>query len=81
MPLSDESAWPRLVAEIEAFLGEPDRRSAEPEALSLEKLTKRERTVLEGIAEGLNNSEIATALGLSEKPFVTTSPGYSTRFP
>ena len=30
-------------------------------------LTRRERAVLEGIAEELDNSEIATLLGLSEK--------------
>ena len=35
--------------------------------LPLDELTSRERSVLEGIAEGLDNSEIASALGLSEK--------------
>jgi DNA-binding NarL/FixJ family response regulator len=30
-------------------------------------ITPRERSVLEAIADGLNNCEIATALGLSEK--------------
>ncbi len=36
-------------------------------ALPLGELTPRERTVLEAIAGGLDNSEIASALGLSEK--------------
>jgi len=36
-------------------------------ALPLDKLTPRERAVLEGIAEGLDNSEIAASLGLSVK--------------
>ena len=31
------------------------------------ELTPRERAVLEAIADGLDNSEIASALGLSEK--------------
>ena len=35
--------------------------------LPLEELTPRERAVLEAIADGLDNSEIASALGLSEK--------------
>jgi DNA-binding NarL/FixJ family response regulator len=30
-------------------------------------LTPRERAVLEGIAQGMGNSEIATSLGLAEK--------------
>jgi DNA-binding NarL/FixJ family response regulator len=36
-------------------------------ALPLDKLTPRERAVLEGIVEGLDNSEIAASLELSEK--------------
>jgi DNA-binding NarL/FixJ family response regulator len=35
--------------------------------LPLDELTPRERVVLEGIAEGLNNAEIAASLRLSEK--------------
>lgn len=35
--------------------------------LPLNELTARERAVLERIAEGLDNSEIAASLGLSEK--------------
>jgi len=35
--------------------------------LRFDDLTLRERAVLEGIAEGLNNSQIAESLRLSEK--------------
>ena len=68
MPLADEPAWPRLLAEVRSFLSES---SAVPvtgrKTLPLAELTPRERAVLEGIAEGLNNAEIAAALKLSEK--------------
>jgi len=68
MPLADEPAWPRLVAEVRRFLAEPSAASAASHsALPLGELTPRERAVLEGIAEGLDNAEIATSLGLSEK--------------
>ena len=67
MPLGDEPAWPRLVAEVKAFLREPAEHTVTRGALPLEELTPRERAVLEGIAEGLDNSEIAASLGLSEK--------------
>ncbi len=68
MPLADEPAWPRLVEEVRRFLAEPDvAPAAERSGLPLDELTPRERAVLEGIAEGLDNSEIATSLGLSEK--------------
>jgi pimeloyl-ACP methyl ester carboxylesterase/DNA-binding CsgD family transcriptional regulator len=68
MPLADEPAWPRLLDEMGRFLAEP---AASPAAgrggLPLHELTPRERAVLEGIAEGLDNAGIATSLGLSEK--------------
>jgi DNA-binding NarL/FixJ family response regulator len=67
MPLGDEPAWPCLVAEVRAFLGEPEKNVAPSNGLPLDELTTRERAVLEGIAGGLDNSEIATSLGLSEK--------------
>jgi len=68
MPLADEPAWPRLVDEIRKFLAEPTAApAAGRKALPLNELTPRERAVLEGIAEGLDNSEIAGSLGLSEK--------------
>jgi pimeloyl-ACP methyl ester carboxylesterase/DNA-binding CsgD family transcriptional regulator len=67
MPLADEPAWPRLVDEIERFLAEPDKRVVTGSVLPLNELTPRERAVLDGIAEGLDNAEIAASLGLSEK--------------
>ena len=68
MPLADEPAWPRLLDEMQRFLAEPSTAPVTGRnALPLDKLTPRERAVLEGIAEGLNNSEIAASLELSEK--------------
>jgi DNA-binding NarL/FixJ family response regulator len=67
MPLADEPAWPRLVEEAQRFLSEPANGGASHGALPLGELTPRERVVLDGIAEGLDNVEIATLLGLSEK--------------
>ena len=69
MPLADEPAWPRLVDELKRFLDRSRRRSrrAGRNALPLDELTPRERAVLEGIAEGQDNTEIAASLGLSEK--------------
>jgi DNA-binding NarL/FixJ family response regulator len=68
MPLADEPEWPRMVGELHRFLALPatDRRSNSAD-LPLDELTPRERAVLEGIASGLDNAEIAAALGLSEK--------------
>lgn len=68
MPLADEPAWPRLVDEMRRFLAEPAAAPTNSRnALPLGELTSRERAVLEGIAEGLDNTEIAASLGLSEK--------------
>jgi pimeloyl-ACP methyl ester carboxylesterase/DNA-binding CsgD family transcriptional regulator len=69
MPLPEDPEWTRLVTEVEAFLNEPAPAERTPprNALVLHELTRRERAVLDGIAEGLNNAEIAASLGLSEK--------------
>jgi pimeloyl-ACP methyl ester carboxylesterase/DNA-binding CsgD family transcriptional regulator len=67
MPLGDEPTWPEIVTLIEKFLKESPKQAEVRTALQLDELTARERAVLEGIADGLDNSEIATALGLSEK--------------
>ena len=45
----------------------PDTSIRKRSALPLDDLTPRERAILEGIAEGLDNAEIASLLGLSEK--------------
>ncbi len=68
MPLPEEPAWPRLLDEMRRFLAEPSVAvAAGRKALPLDELTPRERAVLEGIAEGLDNAEIAVSLELSEK--------------
>jgi pimeloyl-ACP methyl ester carboxylesterase/DNA-binding CsgD family transcriptional regulator len=64
MPLADEPAWPRLVSEIRGFLAEPAPVS---HGLPLDQLTPRELAVLERIAEGMDNTELAASLGVSEK--------------
>jgi pimeloyl-ACP methyl ester carboxylesterase/DNA-binding CsgD family transcriptional regulator len=65
MPLLDEAEWSRLVQEMRKFLSEPGRHRTN--SLPLDELTPRERAVLEAIADGLDNAEIANMLGLSEK--------------
>jgi pimeloyl-ACP methyl ester carboxylesterase/DNA-binding CsgD family transcriptional regulator len=67
MPLADEPAWLQLVTEMRRFLSEPVVETAAGPGLALDDLTPRERAVLEGIAGGLDNGEIAMSLGLSEK--------------
>jgi pimeloyl-ACP methyl ester carboxylesterase/DNA-binding CsgD family transcriptional regulator len=67
MPLPNEPAWPRLVSEIRSFLARPETSTHKRTALPLDDLTPRERAILEAIAEGLDNAEIASLLGLSEK--------------
>ena len=65
MPLLDEPEWPGLVQEMRKFLSEPGRQRTN--GLPLDELTPRERAVLEAIADGLDNAEIANMLRLSEK--------------
>ncbi len=68
MLLADEPAWARLYAEVRDFLAEPTNAPAPcRSALPLDTLTPRERAILEGIAEGLDNSELAASLQMAEK--------------
>jgi len=65
MLLPEEPAWARFVEEARAFLRTPDAPPGIED--KLDDLTERERQVLEGIARGLDNAEIAASLALSEK--------------
>jgi DNA-binding CsgD family transcriptional regulator len=67
MPLANDPEWLRLVTEVRAFLNQPADRAPAHNALPLRELTPRERAVLDRIAAGLDNSQIAASLGLSEK--------------
>ena len=62
--LADEPAWGEFVSELETFLGAP--RSPASSA-GFGDLSPRELEVLELVAEGLTNGEIAARLVLSER--------------
>jgi pimeloyl-ACP methyl ester carboxylesterase/DNA-binding CsgD family transcriptional regulator len=61
--LEDEPAWRRWVEELRAFLPGP---AAEIDP-TFATLSRRERDVVEFIARGCDNAQIAAHLGLSEK--------------
>jgi DNA-binding CsgD family transcriptional regulator len=66
--LAQEPAWMRFLSEMRSFLYEGtacDERSAIIRRLST--LTSREAQVLEGVARGLGNHQIAKEIGISEK--------------
>lgn len=63
MMLPDEPAWHNFLAAVRDFL----RQDAIPADARLQSLTGRERAVLESIARGLSNAEIAGVLCISEK--------------
>lgn len=66
--LADEPAWPRFLAEIRRFLGgEGSEFALATEEEPFPELTQREREVLDLIAQGLNNTQIAQCLVISPK--------------
>jgi pimeloyl-ACP methyl ester carboxylesterase/DNA-binding CsgD family transcriptional regulator len=65
--VEDEPAWHQFVSDFRAFLpGCADSRQRAA-AAELPSLTKRESEVLERIAQGLDNTQIAAHLDMSEK--------------
>jgi DNA-binding CsgD family transcriptional regulator len=62
VPTPGEPSFDRMVEEIEAFIGP---RAGRPEAFP--QLTRREREILEHIARGNDNLQIAAHLDISEK--------------
>ena len=64
MPLPEEPAWRRFLDELHAFV--PAAASGR-DGTAFAGLSGREADVLEHIAQGLDNAQIAARLGLSEK--------------
>lgn len=64
MMLSDEPAWSRFCEEIASFIPGALRTM---QTARFGSLTTRESEVLERLAQGLDNTQIAAQLGLSEK--------------
>jgi pimeloyl-ACP methyl ester carboxylesterase/DNA-binding CsgD family transcriptional regulator len=62
--LTDEPAWKTFVAELRAFLGSDAKRQDD---LSYAGLSQRETEVLEQLAQGLDNAQIAARLDMAEK--------------
>jgi len=65
--LEDEPAWPHLLAELRRFLPALETAEDADPCAGFGDLTEREREVLELIAQGLGNDDIAQRLAISPK--------------
>lgn len=65
--LDGEPAWPRFIDAITAFFPVGAAGSSAKHDVALTDLTRREHQVLDLLAQGLNNSDIAAMLSISEK--------------
>jgi pimeloyl-ACP methyl ester carboxylesterase/DNA-binding CsgD family transcriptional regulator len=65
--LEDEPAWPQLRAELRRFLPAPQAADKPDANVGFDDLTERERDVVELIAQGLSNDNIAARLSISPK--------------
>jgi DNA-binding NarL/FixJ family response regulator len=63
--LAEEPAWPRFLAAVREFLGTADGTGTRPDPLP--QLSRRERAVLDAIASGASNDEVAARLSISTK--------------
>jgi pimeloyl-ACP methyl ester carboxylesterase/DNA-binding CsgD family transcriptional regulator len=64
--LPNENAWETFCREIDRFL-EPEASATRISDTALDSLTAREAQVLEGVARGLSNRDLANLLRISEK--------------
>jgi pimeloyl-ACP methyl ester carboxylesterase/DNA-binding CsgD family transcriptional regulator len=65
--MAHEPAWAVLSRAVHDFLDTHAGAPAPRDVRAIASLTRRERDVLEHLARGLDNEEIASALGLTEK--------------
>lgn len=64
--LPEDEAWPVFVRALREFLDEDDPPAAAGDS-EFDALTRRERSVLDGVAAGLSNAQIADTLDISAK--------------